>query len=483
QSDFIEVHAQAFAAVKAYSSWLAQFYVESKVDEMQRLKCTEMINTVVDTVLPMFTKEPVAERVAQSAAHLLLSVFTTVKPPFLLHVSQVQTFYNDVSHSLLARHSKEVQLLVYRSLSNYLLLGWLCCSDAQQEWSVRAASHQSFVKQLTLVLCQLRHVAHLADNKALQEEAKPCIKRVLHIVADLVESMAVDGVSRSKQICYQSVDEVIQTVSFLFPIYIRQSDVTDEILGFFMATFQCLRTQMGAAFTEQMIRTFMTLFTKEQLAEIIQNESEAGIKVVDRFLKILELIVQEPGAAFKAFLPNIISICMDHIYPIIAQKPTVDIKPALYELLHELLQNNWRYFFKDSVLTVLKSSQNDENVENQQQFIDIMQGIFRETMLYQFLTVLLQVLVCRSHDLLQEEIGVTVYNMASVDFDTFYACFLPTFLAGCDGIDASQKAVLAQNFKMDCDLPSFSQSLQRFVSDLRYYRLCNSSLPAGSVHF
>ncbi|KAI0218442.1 Exportin-6-A [Lamellibrachia satsuma] len=873
QSDFIEVHAQAFAAVKAYSSWLAQFYVESKVDEMQRLKCTEMINTVVDTVLPMFTKEPVAERVAQSAAHLLLSVFTTVKPPFLLHVTQVQTFYNDVSHSLLARHSKEVQLLVYRSpsnylllfqvqllvyrspsnylllfqvqllvyrslsnylllfqvqllvyrspsnylllfqvqllvyrslsnylllfqvqllvyrslsnylllfqvqllvyrspsnylllfqvqllvyrslsnylllfqvqllvyrslsnylllfqvqllvyrslpnylllfqvqllvyrslpnylllfqvqlliyrslpnylllfqvqllvyrslpnylllfqvqllvyrslsnylllfqvqllvyrslsnylllfqvqllvyrslsnylllfqvqllvyrslsnylllfqvqllvyrslsnylllfqvqllvyrslsnylllfhvqllvyrslsnylllfqvqllvyrslsnylllfqvqllvyrsLSNYLLLGWLCCSDAQQEWSVRAASHQAFVKQLTLELCQLRHVAHLADNKALQEEAKPCIKKVLHIAADLIESMAVDGVSRSKQICYQSVDEVIQTVSFLFPIYIRQSDVTDEILGFFMATFQCLRTQMGAAFTEQMIRTFMTLFTKEQLAEIIQNESEAGIKVVDRFLKILELIVQEPGSAFKAFLPNIISICMDHIYPIIAQKPTVDIKPALYELLHELLQNNWRYFFKDSVLTVLKSSQNDENVENQQQFIDIMQafgqsflqpdiaifrqtlqtlqdlnskwklyhkGIFRETMLYQFLTVLLQVLVCRSHDLLQEEIGVTVYNMASVDFDTFYACFLPTFLAGCDGIDASQKAVLAQNFKMDCDLPSFSQSLQRFVSDLRYYRLCNSSLPAGSVHF
>ena len=71
-------------------------------------------------------------------------------------------------------------------------------------------------------------------------------------------------------------------------------------------------------------------------------------------------------------------------------------------------------------------------------------------MLYQFLTVLLQVLVCRSHDLLQEEIAVTVYNMASVDFDTFYACFLPTFLAGCEGVDATQKAILAQNFKIDC---------------------------------
>ena len=58
---------------------------------------------------------------------------------------------------------------------------------------------------------------------------------------------------------------------------------------------------------------------------------------------------------------------------VVSQKPTVEIKPALYELLHELLQNNWRYFFKDSVLIAFKSSQNNENVENQQQFIDIMQ--------------------------------------------------------------------------------------------------------------
>ena len=93
-----------------------------------------------------------------------------------------------------------------------------------------------------------------------------------------------------------------------------------------------------------------------------------------------------------------------------------------------------------------------------------LQGIFRETMLYQFLTVLLQVLVCRSHDLLQEEIAVTVYNMASVDFDTFYACFLPTFLAGCEGIDASQKAVLAQNFKMDCVSDSVDRLLKGYFS-------------------
>lgn len=103
--------------------------------------------------------------------------------------------------------------------------------------------------------------------------------------------------------------------------------------------------------------------------------------------------------------------------------------------------------------------------------------IFRTTMLFQFVNVLLQVLVHKSHDLLQEEIGIAIYNMASVDFDGFFAAFLPEFLTGCDGVDANQKNVLGRNFKMDRDLPSFTQNVHRLVNDLRYYRLCNHSLP------
>lgn len=70
-------------------------------------------------------------------------------------------------------------------------------------------------------------------------------------------------------------------------------------------------------------------------------------------------------------------------------------------------------------------------------------------MLFQFVNVLLQVLVHKSHDLLQEEIGIAIYNMASVDFDSFYSAFLPEFLASCDGVDSNQKNVLGRNFKMD----------------------------------
>lgn len=77
------------------------------------------------------------------------------------------------------------------------------------------------------------------------------------------------------------------------------------------------------------------------------------------------------------------------------------------------------------------------------------QKLFRTSMLFHFINVLLQVLLHKSHDLLQEEMTVAIYNMASVDFDAFYSAFMPEFLGGCQGVDAGQRAVLARNFKLE----------------------------------
>jgi len=41
--------------------------------------------------------------------------------------------------------------------------------------------------------------------------------------------------------------------------------------------------------------------------------------VVEKFLKILQVVVQEPGQVFKPFLPSVISLCMEQVYPIIAE--------------------------------------------------------------------------------------------------------------------------------------------------------------------
>lgn len=60
-------------------------------------------------------------------------------------------------------------------------------------------------------------------------------------------------------------------------------------------------------------------YCREQLAESILHEGSTGCRVVEKFLKILQVVVQEPGQVFKPFLPSVISLCMEQVYPIIAE--------------------------------------------------------------------------------------------------------------------------------------------------------------------
>lgn len=72
-----------------------------------------------------------------------------------------------------------------------------------------------------------------------------------------------------------------------------------------------------------------------------------------------------------------------------------------------------------------------------------------------FIKVLLQALVMRSHDLLQEEIINAVYNMACVDFSMFYNKFIPAFLKDVSTIDYHQCETLKQNLSLEHKVSTF----------------------------
>ncbi|XP_032698564.1 exportin-6 isoform X3 [Lontra canadensis] len=456
--DLIDVHAQSLAALQAYSHWLAQYCSEAHRQNTQQF--VTLISTTMDAVTPLISTK-VQDKLLLSACHLLVSLATTVRPVFLISIPAVQKVFNRITDASAQRLVDKAQVLVCRALSNILLLPWPNLPENEQQWPVRSINHASLISALS------RDYRNLKPNAVAPQRKMPL-----------------------------------------------DDNVTDEMLSFFLTLFRGLRVQMGVPFTEQIIQTFLNMFTREQLADSILNEGSTGCRVVEKFLKILQVVVQEPGQVFKPFLPSIISLCMEQVYPIIAERPSPDVKAELFELLFRTLHHNWRHFFKSSILASVQRGVTEEPMENEPQFSAIMQAfgqsflqpdihlfkqnlfyletlntkqklyhkkIFRTTMLFQFVNVLLQVLVHKSHDLLQEEIGIAVYNMASVDFDGFFAAFLPEFLTSCDGVDANQKNVLGRNFKMDRDLPSFTQNVHRLVNDLRYYRLCNDSLPPGTV--
>ncbi|XP_063286605.1 exportin-6 isoform X1 [Pelobates fuscus] len=507
--DLVDVHAQSLAALQAYSHWLARFY--SEVQRQNPEQFISIISTAMEALPPLISTK-VQEKLLLSACHLLVSIATTVRPVFLINIPAVQKVFSRVTDSSAQRLPEEAQVLLCRALSNVLLLPWPNVTETEQQWAERSNHHTNLLSALTREYRLLKGSAPPA-RKGQIEATKRVICQTLSVLRDIVENISGEG-TKSRQICYQSIQEAAQLSLALFPVYIHQSDVTQEMLSFFLALFQGLRVQMGAPFTEQIIQTFLNMFTREQLAESILQEGSAGCHVVEKFLKILQVVVQEPGQAFKPFLPSILSLCMEQLYPIIAERPSPDVKAELFELLFQLLHNNWRYFFRSSILDSVNRDAGDEPMENQAQFVVVMQAfgqsflqpdihvfkqnlsyletlnskhklyhkkLFRAVMLPQFVSVLLQVLIHKSHDLLQEEIGIAVYNMASVDFSTFFSSFLPEFLGSCEGLDSGQKNVLARNFKMERDLPSFTQSVHRLVNDLRYYRLCNASLPPGTV--
>ena len=102
-------------------------------------------------------------------------------------------------------------------------------------------------------------------------------------------------------------------------LFAHIADTTDEILGFVLTLFESLKVQLGPAVTEQIVQQLLHTFTRQQLTETLHHESTAGSRVITKFLKILQLLVQEPAASFKAFLPNIIGLCMEQLYPILVE--------------------------------------------------------------------------------------------------------------------------------------------------------------------
>ncbi|KAM6962761.1 exportin-6 [Aplochiton taeniatus] len=508
--DLIDVQAQSLAALQAYSHWYAQFY--SEVHRQNQCRFISLITSGMDASCPLITAK-VPEKLLLSACHLLLSVATTIRPVFLVTLPAVQNVFNFITENQTGRLPQEAHMLVCRTLSNMLLLPWPNLPESEQQWHTRSVSHANLIAALTRDYRLLRGTASLPTRRLDLDNMKAVLHQTLPVLKDIVDSISGES-TKSRQICYQSLQDSVQVSLALFPVFIQQPDVTDEMLSFFLTLFQALRVQMGVSFTGHIIQTFLSMFTREQLAASILQEGSAGSRVVEKFLRILQVVVQEPGQAFKPFLPSILSLCMDQVYPILAERSSPDVKAELFELLYEVVHHNWRYFFKTSVLSSVQRGVAEEVMENEAQFTAAMQAfgqsflqpdihifkqnlsyleslnskhklyhrkLFRTSMLFHFINVLLQVLLHKSHDLLQEEIALAVYNMAAVDFDAFYSVFLREFLNSCQGVDPNQQAVLGCHFKLERDLPTFTQSVHRLINDLRYYRLCNSSLPTGTV--
>nr|XP_021491599.1 exportin-6 [Meriones unguiculatus] len=511
--DLIDVHAQSLAALQAYSHWLAQYCSEAHRQNTQQF--VTLISTTMDAITPLISTK-VQDKLLLSACHLLVSLATTVRPVFLISIPAVQKVFNSIIDASAQRLTDKAQVLVCRALSNTLLLPWPNLPESEQQWPLRSINHASLISALSRDYHSLKPSAATPQRKVPLDDTKVIIHQTLSVLEDIVENISGES-TKSRQICYQSLQESVQVSLALFPAFIHQSDVTDEMLSFFLTLFRGLRVQMGVPFTEQIIQTFLNMFTREQLAESILHEGSTGCRVVEKFLKILQVVVQEPGQVFKPFLPSIIALCMEQVYPIIAERPSPDVKAELFELLFRTLHHNWRYFFKSTVLASVQRGVAEEQMENEPQFSAIMQAFgqsFLQPDIHLFKQNLFYLETLNTKQKLYHKVSALLPGKIppypGVLFPSLLSNLQRPSIAGCGTVlNLLQQALgaLKKNFCMsslhsppNCmpclrlgillnvclepkaqDLPSFTQNVHRLVNDLRYYRLCNDSLPPGTV--
>ena len=74
---------------------------------------------------------------------------------------------------------------------------------------------------------------------------------------------------------------------------------------------------MGAELVEKIMDTFLTLFTETQLQNMMLLDG-TGVRVVEKFLFILQFVVKENDASFRKFIDRALSHCLDVIYPLVA---------------------------------------------------------------------------------------------------------------------------------------------------------------------
>jgi len=505
-NDLLEINCQALGAVHAFSHWLLKFQLSLPGESNDQFN--SMIVSVLDVIMPLITPQ-IPVKISIAASHLLVSVTTTVRPSIFLKLPQAQKLYQQCDNAF-RESPKDVQKLVFRGLSNALVLPWPNIPSNNQEWEERSVNHERFISSICKDLNNIPDVNTLIANRSSDRNWNSILVSSCDILSDIVESISNEKTT-SRKIVYNSIKSIISICSKILPAYITDSDVANAILCFILASIKGLKVQMGTSSVEEIISRLLSLLTREQMIEILKSGNSSGINALDRFISLLQLLVQEPDPNFKKLLPNILSYGLDHLLPVLKEFNVPDLLSNVLEMFHQALLNSWRYFFKSNIISKMNG---EDQIRHGDQFaailkefgepllgnqislfkksIEILQSlndkfhlyekiIFQSTMLISFLQVLLNSLIQKSHALLQDEIISAVYSMVSSNFDVFFNQFIPHFLMNTKGLTDRQRSQLHDNYNRHQDIPSFSTSLEQFIGDLRYMQLLNNSLPPGTV--
>ncbi|XP_065579711.1 exportin-6-like isoform X1 [Artemia franciscana] len=481
----IDLYGEKISSIQVWFHWLCYCQNDPEVNIDHLL--SSYINICVSVLSPT-TPAEITTASARSivSATLLLRSQTIAESP---QMAKLFTEFKGLKDNHLLAYS-----FVASSLFNILVLPWFRVPPEEQKWE----SRKQQLGVLMHTICsdiEFVRTPDFTQNDVLLRKEGSNVQKTFHIVGKLLSETHSEA-NKVKPIIYEAIQPYIADAKNLLKAYgrIGELNVVEDLIVFFVQCFDTLQHQMGYNTCCDIIETlleFLSGFPFNQSTEFNSFIEGRGSAILDLVLTVVGFAVKGASKDYKKLLPSILSLCMDNIYPAIFQRNGPEVKVQLLKVMTLILLYHWKFFFtstgelsnEDYFYKIMAAFGQAFLQSDVQVFKDSLEAllmlnskcnlfhkeVFLTRMRSQFMTVLLQILIAKTHDLLRDEITQALFELASVDFDDLFNSFLPQFASSLVGISDHQKSELVASFKQEKDFPTFALNLERFVVDSRCF--------------
>ncbi|XP_066246202.1 exportin-6 [Euwallacea similis] len=483
---FVDVHTELLASMRTWLNWM----------ETRSQPYATNADVFLRILLPILNDgDKVPAQISLSAALLLLELSRRPNNLSPLKHSAVAAFIQEIPR--LKFSSPDISNAIFSAICE-ILLKHLKAFDQE--------TLQRYKLLIGIFFNEITRDFRDLTPSSLEAKVRATVEGVLPTLSHMIEYCRGYPLGARKELT-SAIKPTLDHALLLFPVYVKYSEVYSLFSRFFISVLKNLQSQIGMEFTKTAMAIFFQVAVSEQ-----QTQNLSGVQ---QLLDIFCMVVRE--STNKTFLPEILQLCMENIYPLLlaqaAEKP--DVFVTFLDLLYSILNFHWLYFYNSQVMMGFSPGCNEDETgpdipRRPEQLLAVLKvfgealllddlnifrqsllslqelnhnkklfykGIFRSHLLPELLRMLLNTLLYKRQGLCNEDIVFAVYNMAEVDFQGFFTTFLPQYIRNLEGLSAADCEMLASHFNAhnDRDVPSFMQHLQSFASDFQHIRMCNST--------
>lgn len=471
-------------------------------------KFDSLCSNIISACIAVFKPES-PTKVTDSAAQLFRLVVTNVKPANFFRYQEVVNFLPYI-HSATANLSSRTKKELYYSISNACLTLVPSASD-----NATSSEFNNFIAVIINPYIELSKSEEFFTQR--QHENSLIRNQLAHVVVVLtafIQSVAKEK-APVKKILYDSIKETVPFTLQLLSLFANDSEMLLLVMEFCKEMFMSLKSQLGQKVLGEVLTSHFALFTSENIKAALDKDQSYGIELLNGFLGLLKLVVEDNSKISRGFIQDIIQFSLDQCAPILLlgeSETKANVRAAFFDLIHGSLSQNWRFFFPmrapnpdgsvnfdpeklvifNRLMEIVGSGFQFSSLETVKQSLEILDDLNKRCRLFQhpafknsgisaaFIDGILSCLIRKSHDSLRDEFINTAYGMAEVDFDLFYTQIIHQFLAERNDLTNDHKNQLIYSLDQPKDSPTFSANLSGFVDDLIYFSRMDSFL--SSTH-